>query len=143
MTKLELKNHRVWQDLTEVLANINANALVREHLESCDYKICGYWDEQDKFYEEITLPHSWSAELVSSSIGMTNRKRWINLKFVLKIEGIALENSPRYEREPKIGEMTLIYNENLEFLDENWQIDINFLRTITNHLSPHQPTINS
>lgn len=28
MTKLQLKNHPVWQDLTEVLANLDANALV-------------------------------------------------------------------------------------------------------------------
>ncbi len=130
MTKLELKNHRIWQDLTEVLENINTNALVTEHLESCDYKICGYWDEQDKFYEEITLPRSLSAELVSSDLGMEGMKRWIKLKFILKIEEIALENSPKYERTPKIGEINLIYNENLDFLDENWQIDINFLKAI-------------
>ena len=53
MTKLQLKTHPVWQDLTEVLENLNTNSLVTEHLELCDYKICGYWDEQDKFYEQI------------------------------------------------------------------------------------------
>ena len=30
---LQLKTHPVWQDLTEVLANLDANALVTEHLE--------------------------------------------------------------------------------------------------------------
>lgn len=37
MTKLELKNHQVWQDLTEILENIDTNKLVTEHLELCDY----------------------------------------------------------------------------------------------------------
>ena len=32
MTFVELKNHPVWRDLTEVLENIDANALVKEHL---------------------------------------------------------------------------------------------------------------
>ncbi len=115
MTQIELKNHPVWQDLTEVIENLDANSLVREHLESCDYKICGYWDEEDKYYEEIILPRSLSAELVSNSIGITNKKRWIKLKFVLKANNIAAQN---------LGELTIIDDENLQFLDENWQINI-------------------
>jgi hypothetical protein len=56
MTQLKLKNHQVWQDLTKILEDIDINVLVREHLEVCDYKVCGYWDEQDTYYEEIILP---------------------------------------------------------------------------------------
>jgi hypothetical protein len=67
------------EDIPNSLENIhpdmNVNALVREHLELCDYKVCGYWDEQDEFYEKITFPRSLAAELVSSSIGFTGRKR--------------------------------------------------------------------
>jgi hypothetical protein len=131
MTKLELKTHPVWQDLTEVLENLNTNALATEHLELCNYTICGYWDEQDKFYEEITLPHTLSAELASSSLGMTDQNRWIKLKFILKTEGIDFETIPTYEREQKIGILELIYNENMEFVDEKWQIDINALGTVS------------
>ena len=65
MTKLEFKNHQVWHNLTEVLTNLDANALIQEHLELCDYKICGYWDEEDEYYEEIILPHTIVASLVS------------------------------------------------------------------------------
>ncbi|NEP76987.1 MAG: hypothetical protein F6K39_01655 [Okeania sp. SIO3B3] len=115
MTQIELKNHPVWQDLTEVIEKLDANSLVTEHLELCDYKICGYWDEEDKFYEEIILPRSLSAELVSNSIGISNKKRWIKLKFVLKADNIAAQN---------LGELTIIYDENLQFLDENWQLNI-------------------
>ena len=121
---LQLKTHPVWQDLTEVLANLNANALVTEHLELCDYKISGYWDEKDEFYEEITLPRSLSPELVSSSIGVTGKKRWIKLKFALKAEGSAAEDSLNDKSNKDFGELTIIYDENLQFMDENWQINM-------------------
>jgi len=124
MTKLQLKTHPVWQDLTEVLANLDANALVTEHLELCDYKIAGYWDEQDEFYEEITLPRSLSPELVSCSIGVTGKKRWIKLKFALKAEGSAAEDSLNDNAVKDFGELTIIYDENLQFMDENWQINM-------------------
>lgn len=125
MTMLELKNHPVWQDLTEILENIDANKLVTEHLELCDYKISGYWDENDEFYEEVLLPRSLTAKLISSSIGMTGRKRWIQMKFFLEVNQINFEVQHIANNSRKIGELILIYDENLEFVDENWQININ------------------
>lgn len=125
MTNLELKNHPVWQDLTEILENIDANKLVTEHLELCDYKISGYWDENDEFYEEVLLPRSLTAKLISSSIGMTGRKRWIQMKFFLEVNQINFEVQHIANNSRKIGELILIYDENLEFVDENWQININ------------------
>ncbi|MEG3974748.1 hypothetical protein QT970_09010 [Microcoleus sp. herbarium8] len=124
MTIIELKNHRVWQDLTEVLENLDANSLVAEHLELCDYKVGGYWDEQDEFYEEIILPRSLSADLVSSSIGVTGRKRWIQLKFVLQADRMNFQDWSHPNSRQNLGELTIIYDENLQFVDENWQINI-------------------
>lgn len=124
MTKLELKTHPIWRDLTEVLETLNTKALVTEHLELCDYKICGYWDRQDKFYEEITLPRSLSTELVSSSIGVTGKKRWIQLKFVLKADRISAEHSLKERSKNNLGELTIIYDEHLQFIDEIWQVNI-------------------
>jgi len=118
MTKLELKNHQVWQDLTEILENIDTNALITEHLELCDYKVCGYWDYDENFFEEIILPRSLSTELISSSIGATHKSRWIQLKFILKADELSNTTSQ------KIGEVSLIFDENMEFIDETWQIDI-------------------
>ncbi|MCT7950743.1 hypothetical protein NG798_13155 [Ancylothrix sp. C2] len=115
MRQLQLKNHPIWQGLTEVLKNLDANYLLTEHLELCNYKICGYWDEQDEYYEEITLPRSLSGELISNSIGVTGPKRWIKFKFSLK------HNSQN------LGELTLIHDENMELIDENWQINIKTL----------------
>lgn len=133
MTKIDLKEHQVWQGLTEIFEDLDTNALVTEHLELCNYKVCGYWDEAEEFYEEITLPRSLSTELVSSSIGVTGRKRWIQLKFVLKAESIAAKEQPSQNNAQIIGELILIYNENLEFVDENWQIDIDSPFVIANH----------
>ncbi|HLO50043.1 MAG TPA: hypothetical protein VK211_16620 [Kamptonema sp.] len=130
MTKIQLKTHPVWQDLTEVLENLNTNSLVTEHLELCDYKICGYWDEQDTFYEEIILPRSLSAELVSSSIGVTGEKRWIQIKFVLKAELLVAEDSTDRNYTHNLGELTIIYDENLQFVDENWQINMDYFVTL-------------
>lgn len=124
MLKIELKDHKIWQNFTEILDNLDANVLVTEHLELCDYKVSGYWDEKDEFYEEVTLPRFLSAELISSSIGVTDREGWIQLKFILKADRIAYEDKLSQERAQKIGEVILIYDKDMEFVDENWQIDI-------------------
>lgn len=112
MTTLQLKNHQIWQDLTEILENLDPNSLVQKHLEQCCYTINGYWDEQDEYYDSIRLPHTIEAELVSSFVGVTQDKHFLKLKFSIMN---FLEN---------IGELVLIYNENLELIDENWLLDI-------------------
>jgi hypothetical protein len=112
MTTLKLKNHQIWQDLTEILENLDPNSLVQKHLQQCCYTINGYWDEQDEYYDSISLPHTIEAELVSSFVGVTEDKNFLKLQFSIMN---FLEN---------IGELVLIYNENLEFLDENWLLDI-------------------
>ncbi|WP_448268205.1 hypothetical protein [Nostoc sp. DSM 114159] len=123
MTRLELKNHQVWQDLTEILQSLDANLLVQEHLDQCDYQVCGYWDEQDEYYEKITLPRTLEAELVSSSIGVTHEERFLQLKFLL-IADAADNTKTASSNAQKIGELVLVYDENLEFVDENWLLDI-------------------
>ncbi|MDZ8236536.1 MAG: hypothetical protein RMZ69_05050 [Nostoc sp. ChiQUE01a] len=123
MTRLELKNHQVWQDLTEILEDLDSNRLVQEHLEQCEYKVSGYWDEQDEYYETIILPRGLDAELVSSSIGLSQQERFLQLKFFL-IAYSADTAQPPDNHSQKIGELVLVYNENLEFVDENWLLDI-------------------
>ncbi|MBN4006142.1 hypothetical protein [Nostoc sp. LPT] len=118
MIKHELQNHQVWRDLTEILETLDANNLVKKHLILSDYKICGYWDEQDKYYETITLPRILEAELVSSSIGVTYKERFLQLKFILIASAV--------DGTQKLGDFVLIYNENLEFIDENWLLDIDY-----------------
>ena len=118
MTFVELKNHPVWHDFTEVLENIDANALIKEHLELSDYKICGYWDENDNYYEKIILPNNLKTELIGSSIGVNRNQKFIQMKFILINQN---------KNQTKIGELSLIYNENMDFINENWYIDTEFL----------------
>jgi hypothetical protein len=116
MTELVLQNHPVWRDLTEVLESLDSGALVREHLEAGDYKVCGYWDEQDRYYEEIGLPKDLATELVSSSIEVARQERFLKLKFALTM----MTDSGAQN----MGELLLVYNEHLEFIDENWSLEI-------------------
>ncbi|MHC0068564.1 hypothetical protein ACWATR_37830 [Nostoc sp. UIC 10890] len=122
MTRLELKNHQVWQDLTKILQSLDAN-LVKEHLDQCDYKVCGYWDEQDEYHDKITLPRTLEAELVSSLIGVTHKERFLQLKFLLIADGIDNTKTASSNAQ-KVGELVLVYDENLEFIDENWLLDV-------------------
>jgi hypothetical protein len=122
MIQLALQDHPVWQDLAEVLESLDSNALVREHLEACAYRICGYWDEQDNYYEEIALPEDLAVELVSSSIEVTHQERFLKLKFLLTATANSADSqAPVFE---KIGGLLLVYNEKLEFIDENWCLEI-------------------
>ena len=67
MTQLTLQDRQIWQDLISMLENIDSDALVKEHLDACDYRVCGYWDEDDTYYEEIVLPSNVRSELVISN----------------------------------------------------------------------------
>lgn len=129
--KLELKNHQVWQDISEILDNIDVNALVAEHLEACDYKICGYWKENDELYQEIILPRSILSKLVSSSIGISDNQRWIKLNFVLKEDQINSGNQANNILDRNIGRLTLIYDDQLQFVDEIWEDNTNSSFIIT------------
>jgi hypothetical protein len=123
MSKTELKTNPVWQDLTNILETIDSEALIKEHLELCEYKVCGYWDDRDVYYEEINLPSTLQADLASGYIGLANADRFLQLKFFLKVADLS-------DRSRKIGEVVLIYDENLDFVDEKWIIDIDFLEDV-------------
>lgn len=48
---------------------------------------------------------------------MNRQKRFIQLKFVLQAEN---------NNQVRIGELTLIYNQNMEFINESWSLDTDF-----------------
>jgi hypothetical protein len=125
--KVDLNNRQIWKYFEEMLALIDIKAMVREHLEDCHYKISGYWDENE-YYEEIAFVGSPNAELVSSSLGITvgenDNSHWIKFKFLLKADSSVNLDKPVSDVEKRIGEFTLIFDSNLEFIDENWQINV-------------------
>lgn len=125
--KVDLNNRQIWKYFEEMLALIDIKAMVREHLEDCHYKISGYWDKNE-YYEEIAFVGYPYAELVSSSLGITvgenDNSHWIKLKFLLKAETSVESDKTVSDVEKRIGELTLIFDSNLEFIDENWLIDV-------------------
>lgn len=124
---VNLKNHPIWQQITKIIAQIDVSAIVSQHLEDCNYTVNGYWDESE-FYEEITFVGSLCAELISSSLGITvgepDDSQWIKLKFLLKADTSADSAKLISDVEKRIGELILFFDSNLEFIDENWVIDI-------------------
>ncbi|MCC3405222.1 MAG: hypothetical protein JGK17_06420 [Microcoleus sp. PH2017_10_PVI_O_A] len=130
MSAVTLTNHQIWDELAKILAPIDVSLLATQHLESCNYKIKGYWDSNNKFYEEITFIHPICAELIGRSLGtnITNNhptSNWIKLNFLLKADLSANKNNlVSDEGDDEIGELTLILDANLKVIDENWLIDI-------------------
>ncbi len=129
MNAVTVTNHQIWDELAQLLAPIALNHLIEKHLESCNYKIRGYWDS-NKFYEEIAFIHPICAELIGRSIG-TNiinnhpTSHWIKLKFLLKADLSAVENNlVSDDRDDGIGELALISDANLQVIDENRSIDL-------------------
>lgn len=130
MNAVTLTNHQIWDELAKLLAPIDINHLATQHLESCNYKIRGYWDSNNKFYEEIAFIHPICAELIGRSLG-TNiinshpTSDWIKLKFLLKADLSASENNlVSDDDDEEIGELTLILDTNHTVIDENWLIDV-------------------
>jgi hypothetical protein len=113
-----LKAHPIWHDVTQTVAAIDPTGIATQHLQACNAQINGYWDEDDRFYESIRFSQSPIPELISSSFGVTPNHNggipWLNLKYALKIPG----------SEITIGELSLILNDSLDVIDENWLIDI-------------------
>ena len=126
--KRTLENHHIWNELNDVLEQIDVEYLVMRHLDSCHYKLSGYWTE-DEFYEEIALIGPIRARLVSMSIGETKIKHsnyenhWIRLHCELKHD-ISLLEENNVDDNSDIGELVLILDPNLEIVDENWSIDV-------------------
>lgn len=51
MNAVTLTNYQIWEEIAKILAPIDINRLATQHLESCNYKIRGYWDTNNNFYE--------------------------------------------------------------------------------------------
>ncbi len=123
---MNLNNHPIWNDCQKILAQIEATTLVQKHLEKCHYQVRGYSDGEH-FYQEITFKTPLYPELVSSTLGYTREdeenNKWIKLTFSLQAEPRASVKESVIDRK-EVAQLTLIFDENLEFIDENWFIDV-------------------
>ena len=138
MSKLNLTDNRIWNNLSQLLPEIECCEIAQQHLESCSQKIRGYWDSKNDFYEEIAFVNFPVVELFSRAVGIDRVARpgkfsdsdvalaerqkiveeqiipWIKLKFWLKVDS----------DDDEIGELTLILDANLKVVDENWSVDV-------------------
>lgn len=117
---MTITNDTVWNNLSQLLDEIEPCRIAQQHLESCNYNIQGYWDSENRFYDRVTLLDSPTITLVNSAIGINqvNEKAcpWIKLEFLL-----APYNNSEDE---EIGELTLVLDAQLNIIDENWCLDL-------------------
>jgi hypothetical protein len=122
-----LKNHPIWQTLSQTLKHLDANQIAIQHLQTCNAQISGYWDE-DEFYEIISFTQLPHLELTSSSWEIfpngTENTHWLQLKFALTVNPSGNSDPSHSTAQTTIGDLTLTLNENLDVVDENWLIDV-------------------
>jgi len=129
-----LKNHPIWQTLSQTLKQLDANQIAVQHLQACNAQINGYWDE-DEFYEVISFTQLPHPELTSSSWGIlpnsNENTHWLQLKFSLIIK-LSRDSDPSHNStQTTIGDLILILDEDLEVVDENWLIDVHSSYVLT------------
>ncbi|HEY9865388.1 MAG TPA: hypothetical protein V6D21_14535 [Candidatus Obscuribacterales bacterium] len=118
--------NQIWENL-EKLSIASLESIAIEHLQYSNYKIFGYWDDSDNFYEEVILNQPILVKLSGYSIGKdlqdNSSEYWIKLKFLLKGD-LSTSVDKSLSPDNVIGEMTLILDANFKFIDENWSINI-------------------
>ena len=123
-----LKEHPIWYNVTQALAQINPNQIADHHLQICQAEINGYWDENDRFYQTIRFTQLPTPELISSSLGLTTKEtgntNWLQLRYSLTIPSSIDATALHQSSATTIGELSLILDDSLEVTDENWLIDI-------------------
>jgi hypothetical protein len=124
-----LKEHPIWHSVTQTLEQINPNQIANDHLQACHDEIHGYWDEDDQFYKTIRFTQHPTPKLISRSLGLTSQEagnvNWLQLKYSLTIPPSADLSTLHSSSLTTVGELSLILDDNLEVIDENWLIDLN------------------
>jgi hypothetical protein len=121
-----LKEHPIWRNVAQALEQVNPQQIAVHHLQICHGEINGYWDEGDQFYETIRFVQIPTPELISSSLGVgqTKNSHWLQLKYSLVVS-VADPTIANSTVETSLGELSLILDDSLEVIDENWVIDVN------------------
>lgn len=124
-----LKEHSIWHSVTQTLEQINPDQIANDHLQACHDEIQGYWDEDDQFYKTIRFTQRPTPKLISKSLGLTSQDagnvNWLQLKYSLTILLSTDESTFHPSSVITVGELSLILDDTLEVIDENWLIDIN------------------
>lgn len=123
-----LKQHPIWDNVAQTLQQINLTQVASQHLQTCQGEVNGYWDENDQFYKTIRFTQLPTPELISISLGLTPKEigntNWLQLKYSLTIPSSADSAALHPSSATTIGELSLILDDGLEVIDENWLINI-------------------
>jgi hypothetical protein len=126
-----LKDHPIWHNLAQTLQQLDPNQIAAQHLQACNAQINGYWSEADEFYEVIAFTHFPQPAIISSSLGISQSvaegSYWLKLRFALEVDQSCSNG------ETSMGELSLILDENLEVIDENWLINLDSPYVLATH----------
>jgi len=113
--KINLETDPIWNEIARVVTEIDVDGLAREHLEACQYRIEGYWDGEE-FYEVINLNRSLN--VVLDNIGLSRGTNGQGKVCLIKLTFLLVQDDEEF------GQMLLILNPKMVFIDENWYIDV-------------------
>ena len=124
---VNLQNDPIWKQLDNLSRRVNPETLALAHIEECENKIRGYWHGSEH-YEEIYFTSPLRAEL--ESISVKNRRsvphhvHSVKMSFLLFGQSVSSHAMLNDDDDDEIGELTLVFNSKMEFIDENWIIDV-------------------
>ena len=124
---VNLQNDPIWNQLDDLSRRVNPETLALAHIEECENKIRGYWHGSEH-YEEIYFTSPLRAELESISVkkrkSVPHNFRSVKMNFLLFGQPVPSQSQLTDEDDDEIGELTLVFNDQMEFIDENWIIDV-------------------
>jgi hypothetical protein len=124
---VNLHNDPIWNQLDDLSRRVNPETLALALLCECENKIRGYW-HGNEHYEEIYFTYPLRAELESISVKNRNSVphhfRSVKMSFLLFGQPVPSQTQLTDEDDDEIGELTLVFNSQMEFIDENWMIDV-------------------
>lgn len=137
---VNLQNDPIWNQLDGLSRRIGPETLALAHIEEWSpkltlarNKIRGYW-HGNEHYEEIFFTSPLRAELESISVksrrSVPQDVRSVKMSFLLfggpiVSESISVDDDyDEDDDDDEVGELTLVFNSKMEFVDENWIIDV-------------------
>lgn len=100
----------IFDNLENLVTCVNLVALAENHLQQINYNIKGYYDEKE-YYENIYIPKDIKIEVEEVTTKYTKFKNKYTLAIVYRLINL--------------GELTLIYDKQGNFIDEKWDLVYN------------------
>jgi hypothetical protein len=102
-------NKTMWIELENFIQNPDFVNLAENHLQSSNYTVKGYYDLHGNYYEIIEIPQcTIMFRGIKVSYQNTNHRL---LEYTL------------YQDTLILGELTLVYDKQGNFIDENWELE--------------------